>query len=147
MATCNNFITNAPFLPAAAERAGKPSLRSVRTLLVDDVPAMLEAFWTVLSANPQINLLGTASNGLAAVAFAQAQHPDLILMDINMPGMDGLKAAMHIKARMPETKIILMSADDDPDVARAAVDCGADGFISKRRCAHYVWHVQRWFFT
>lgn len=146
MATSETFITNA-LLIAATERAGNVSVRPVRTLLVDDVPAMLEMFWTVLGANPQIELVGTASNGLAAVACAQAQHPDLILMDINMPEMDGLKAAMHIKTRMPETKIILMSADDDPDVARAAMDCGADGFIPKGCWAHYACHVQRLFFS
>jgi two-component system, NarL family, nitrate/nitrite response regulator NarL len=61
--------------------------------------------------------------------------------------MGGLKAAMHIKRCLPDTRIILMSANDDPEVALAAMDCGADGFLPKSRWASYAWHVERLFFS
>lgn len=122
-----------------------PPGRIVRTLVVDDIPGIRDLFSIALNQDPRINLVGTAADGLSAVVLAQATRPDLIFMDINMPRMNGLKAAMHIKARLPETKIILMSADDDPDIAFAAMDCGADGFLPKERWTSYGWHVHRLF--
>lgn len=142
MATPNIAITNARPSPAAHTAA-----RTVRTLVVDDSPAILATLTALLSTDPRVEVVGTASNGLAAVALAQRTKPDFILMDVNMPQMNGLKAAMHIKRRLPATRIILTSADHDPEVALAAIDCGADGFVPKNRWARYAWHLDRLFFS
>lgn len=139
MATPNTYLRN-DSLPFAGLSA-----RLIRTLVVDDTPGILQLFSTALSADPRIDLIGTASDGLSAVTLSLAASPDLILMDINMPKMNGLRAAMHIKKRLPRTKIVLMSADDDPEIALAAIDCGADGFLPKARWTKYKWHVQRLF--
>lgn len=142
MATSKLEVGNVRFAPAANLAA-----HSVRTLLVDDTPAMLQTLSALLNADQRIEIVGTAANGLAAVEMAQSERPDLVLMDINMPKMDGLKAAMHIKRRFPETRILLMSADDDPGIALAAVNCGADGFVPKSQWRHCRWHVERLFFS
>lgn len=142
MATSTVEMTTAHFSPAV-----HVTRRVVRTLIVDDTPAMLRVFASLLATNPRIEVVGTAPDGLAAIAVARAERPDLVLMDVNMPRMDGLKAAMHIKRCLSGTKIILMSADDDPEVALAAMDCGADGFIPKQNWAKYKWHVEHLFFS
>jgi DNA-binding NarL/FixJ family response regulator len=142
MATLNTFTAKPTHPPVPG-----PFPRGVRTLIVNDTPAILDVLSTILRGDPRINVVGAASNGLAAVALAQAQRPDLILMDINMPRMNGLKATMHIKRRLPKTKILLMSAEGDPNIALAAMDCGADGFIPKQRWSDYAWHVRRLFFS
>lgn len=140
MATPNTCLRSQPdALPLPADA------RLIRTLLVDDAPGMLEIFASVLAADPRIDLIGTTTNGLSAVAVALLERPELIIMDINMPKMNGLKAAMYIKLRLPETKIILMSADNDPETALAAMDCGADGFLPKALWSRYAWHVYRLF--
>lgn len=120
--------------------------RAVRTLLVEDIPGLREALAAVLNSDPQVELVGTAQDGLAAITAAQATRPELVLMDINMPAMNGLTAAMHINRRLPGTKVILMSAEEDPRLAFAAMDCGADGFIPKSCWRRYRWHVRRLFF-
>lgn len=118
----------------------------VRTLVVDDLAGMAETMSSILGAHPWIHVVGRATNGLTAIRTARAEVPDLIVMDMNMPVMNGLKAAMHIKQRLPETKIIIVSSDDDAEIALAAMDCGADGFIPKANFARvYDWHVRRLF--
>ena len=118
----------------------------IRTLVVDDTPTMSVVLSAVLSENPWINVIGMQHDGLSAIKVALAERPDLIIMDLNMPVMNGLKATMHIKQRLPETRVILVSSDDDPDIALAAIDCGADGFIPK---ASFIrkrnWHIRRLF--
>lgn len=118
----------------------------VRTLVVDDKPAMSMTLSAILSEHPRINVIGTESDGLSAVKTALTERPDLIVMDLNMPVMNGLKATMHIKQRLPETRVIIMSSDDDPEIALAAMDCGADGFIPKASLPKKRdWHIRHLF--
>lgn len=126
--------------------ATAPAASSIRTLVVDDTPGMLELIAFTFRANPGIEVVGTAANGLAAISMAMKEMPKLVIMDINMPKMSGFEAAIRIKRRMPETKIIMMSADENPELALAAMDCGADGFIPKNRLfADYAWHIEQLF--
>lgn len=132
-----------PFHQIEAPRTHAPS---VRTLVVDDTPAMSVALSAILSEHPWINIIGTERNGLSAVRTALTQRPDLIVMDLNMPVMNGLKATMHIKQHLPETRVLIMSSDDDPEIALAAMDCGADGFIPKASFTKKRdWHIRRLF--
>ncbi len=118
----------------------------VRTLVVDDRPAMSLAVSAILAEHPWINVIGNERDGLSAVKTALTERPDLIVMDLNMPVMNGLKATMHIKQRLPETRVLIMSSDDDPEIALAAMDCGADGFIPKASLTKKRdWHIRRLF--
>lgn len=118
----------------------------IRALVVDDRPDMRETMSSILCLHPWVHVIGTANDGLAAVKVATSDMPDLIVMDVSMPVMNGLKATMHIKQRRPGTRIILVSSDDDPEIALAAMDCGADGFIPKSQIAgKRDWHIKRLF--
>jgi len=140
MATSNQFPIHHAVAPV------NTVARFIRVLVVDDMPAMAETISSILAMYPWVRVVGTAKDGLAAIKTALATAPDLLVMDINMPVMNGLRAAMHIKRRLPDTRIILVSSDDDPAVALAAMDCGADGFLPKAKLASRGdWHIRRLF--
>lgn len=118
----------------------------IRTLIVDDTPAMTMTIAAIFQQHPWVHVVGTEENGLDAVKAALSEHPELVVMDLNMPVMNGLKATMHIKQRLPETKVILISTEDSPEIALAAMDCGADGFIPKHSLVRKRdWHIRRLF--
>lgn len=135
------------YLPASDQIAAVGlKARSIRTIVVDDMPEMLQTMSGILNQYPSLSIIGTASTGLEAIGLATTELPDLICMDVNMPEMNGLQAALEIKERLPRTKILIVSANDDPDIALAAMDVGADGFIPKGKIVEKMgWHIERLF--
>jgi DNA-binding NarL/FixJ family response regulator len=107
-----------------------PTQGSLRVLLVDDSRLLLEGLTNLLAAH-SIEVLGTASDGLEAVKLAQTLHPDLILMDIRMPGMNGLEAARRIKARQSEIKIVMLTTSADETDLFESIKSGATGYLIK----------------
>lgn len=107
-----------------------PPSRYLRILLADDNRLMLEGLQNLLAAYG-IEVLGTASDGLEAVALAQQLHPDLILMDIRMPRCDGLEATRRIKALMPEMKIVMLTTSAEDTDLFESVKSGATGYLIK----------------
>lgn len=105
----------------------------VRAIVVDDSPEMIATATELLEFKGEVEVVATASNGVDAVRVAQMFDPDLVLMDINMPRMNGLTAALQIREISDRIKILMMSSEDGPDAISAALDCGADGFIAKER--------------
>jgi DNA-binding NarL/FixJ family response regulator len=102
----------------------------VRVLLVDDNRLMLEGLQNLLEAHA-IEVAGVAFNGLESVELAQELKPDVILMDIRMPGCDGLTATRLIKAEMPDAKIVVLTTSTEDDDLFEAVKSGASGFLLK----------------
>lgn len=102
----------------------------MRVLLVDDNRLMLEGLQNLLEAH-DIEVAGTAANGLEAVDLACDLGPDVILMDIRMPGCDGLEATRLIKAKMPDARIIVLTTSDDDDDLFEAIKSGACGYLMK----------------
>lgn len=98
-----------------------------RILLVDDEESYQLLICTRLESHPRFEIVGEARNGAQAVAMASELKPDLILMDISMPGMDGLKASRKIKDLHPDITVIILSALDSGDEVAA----GASGRIEK----------------
>lgn len=118
----------------------------VRAIVVDDNPEMVAIANELLASAGHVEVVATASNGTEAVSAVRMFDPDLVLMDINMPHMNGLAAAMQIREISSQTRILIMSSEDRPDVGLAALDCGADGFVSKERLIQEVPHyLHRWF--
>jgi two-component system, NarL family, nitrate/nitrite response regulator NarL len=103
----------------------------VRTLVVDDMPEMLGLTCALLDRNPFVHVVGTASNGAEAVERARQLCPDLVVMDISMPIMNGLEAALHLRDRNPDIRILMVTASDEPDIEEASYECGANGFTRK----------------
>lgn len=103
----------------------------VRVLLVDDHALFREGLAGIISAQPDMQVVGEANDGLEAFVKAQELKPDLILMDVQMPGMDGLEAARQIKQVLPETIIVMLTVRDDDDKLFEALKNGAQGYLLK----------------
>jgi two-component system, NarL family, nitrate/nitrite response regulator NarL len=113
--------------PAAMTADGK----RLRTVVVDDSPTFLEVVCALLELEEEIDVLARAADGVSALEVVADLRPDLLVMDIDMPYLDGLNAAMLISTRFPRTRIVLMSADDSPELRADCLACGADAFVHK----------------
>jgi DNA-binding NarL/FixJ family response regulator len=102
----------------------------VRVLLVDDNRLMLEGLQSLLEAH-DIEVVGVAIDGMASVDLACELSPDVILMDVRMPGCDGLEATRRIKARMPQARIVMLTTSADEDDLFEAIRSGACGYLIK----------------
>jgi DNA-binding NarL/FixJ family response regulator len=103
----------------------------IRAVVADDHPDMQKIVIHSLECNGMVEVVGTADDGEMAVAVAEALSPELVVLDVHMPRMSGLEAALLIKESLPGTKVLIISANNDPALAVRAVECGADGFLWK----------------
>lgn len=103
----------------------------LRTLVVDDSVVLLENLCRYLQSKPLFQVFGAAANGSEALRLAELHEPDLILMDRDMPVMDGLKATVVLRRRLPGVRIIIMTQDDSAEAEAEARAQGAHGFIWK----------------
>ena len=101
-------------------------------MVVDDQPFFRGAAREVLSALPGFREVAEAASGPEAVALALELRPDLVLLDVRMPGMDGIEAARRIKAAAPEVVVVLISIENVAGVPSAAQDCGAAALVRKQ---------------
>ncbi|MGQ9474947.1 MAG: response regulator [Actinomycetota bacterium] len=103
----------------------------VRVLVVDDHRLVREGLVSLLRLNPEIEVVGEASGGEEAVARARSLKPDVVLMDISMPGMNGITATRLIKKDLPESKVIMLTMLDQEGYVYEAVKAGATGYLLK----------------
>jgi DNA-binding NarL/FixJ family response regulator len=104
---------------------------SISVILVDDQPLLRKGFRMVLEEEPGIVIVGEASDGAAAVDLVTCHHPDVVVMDVRMPGMDGIEATRAIIAAEPRTRILILTTFDLDEYAFGALRLGASGFILK----------------
>jgi DNA-binding NarL/FixJ family response regulator len=116
---------------------------TVKVLLVDDQPLMRMGFSMVLDAEEDMAVVGEAADGAAAVQQAAALKPDVVLMDVRMPRMDGIEATRRIVADSPQTRIILLTTFDLDEYAFAGLKAGASGFLLKDVRPHDLTHAIR----
>ncbi|WP_268918852.1 response regulator [Actinomyces trachealis] len=114
----------------AREGTNAPS-RPVSVVLADDQALMRMGFRMVLDAEEGIEVVGEASDGSSAVSQARALRPDVILMDVRMPGMNGIEATQAITQQCPGTKILILTTFDLDEYAFAGLRAGASGFLLK----------------
>jgi CheY-like chemotaxis protein len=119
-------------LEALNRTVTRPERKSLRMVVVDDSKEFIELVRCVIAeAEHEIEVVGFAADGAEALCKVSEMHPDLVLMDVEMPLMNGLVAARLIRRRYPETRVILMSAESEyHSQARAS---GAFGFVYKRQ--------------
>jgi two-component system, NarL family, response regulator LiaR len=104
---------------------------TIRLLIADDCLAVRYGLKLWLKLEPDMDVIGEASDGLEALTLALRLHPDIIVMDARMPHLDGITATKQLRALLPETQIILLSIDDDATTRARALAAGATRFLSK----------------
>jgi DNA-binding NarL/FixJ family response regulator len=103
----------------------------IRTLVVADSPFMLKLLAQILKQMANFDLVGTATNGGQALRQVSALSPDLVLMDVHLPGLNGIQATQYIKQREHPAVVVIISSDARPITKELAQNSGADGFLSK----------------
>jgi len=134
--------------PPAEERpAGGPPepVQPVRVLLVDDHQIVRQGLVHLLADETGIEVVGEAGDGKGAVALARMMQPDVVLMDVSMPGMDGVEATRRITSEMPQTKVIGLSMHEGGEMARKMREAGAVDYMPKGGDpATLVWALRQW---
>jgi len=100
---------------------------------VDDFEPWRQMVCSILSKNPTLQVIGEASDGLEAVHKAEELRPDMIVLDLGLPTLNGIQAARQIRELAPEAKILFLSQESDPDVVQGAFGAGARGYVLKAR--------------
>jgi DNA-binding NarL/FixJ family response regulator len=108
------------------------SASPIRVLLVDDDDLMRAGLRAVLSSDSTVEVVGEAENGRVALERVRTQHPDLVLMDVRMPDLDGIAATGEVLAVSPEVKVVILTTFEDDDYIFGALHAGASGFLLKR---------------
>ncbi|MGB5056360.1 MAG: response regulator [Nitrospirales bacterium] len=111
--------------------ASRPPSEKIRILLADDHKMVREGFCHILNAQVDFEVVGEAEDGKHALALSESLRPDVVVMDLHMPKMDGLEAIKRIKQFLPDTVMIGLSVYDTPDVARWFREAGAAAFVTK----------------
>jgi two-component system response regulator NreC len=106
-------------------------MAKIRVLLIDDHTLFRQGIRTLLAAEPDLEIAGEAANAAEAVTAAQTLRPDVVLMDIGMPGMSSFEATRQIRKEHPETRVLFLSMYDDEDYLAECVEIGANGYILK----------------
>ena len=113
-----------------ATRNGK-----VRTLIVDDNPTWRLTLTECVACHAEMEIVGEAVDGLEAVRCAQKLHPDLVLLDIGLPNLNGIEAARRIAKISPQSKILFVTENRDPDIVQEALSSGSRGYLFKANVA------------
>jgi two-component system, NarL family, nitrate/nitrite response regulator NarL len=103
----------------------------IRILLVDDQPLFRKALATLIDGQPDLSIIGEAENGLQAVEQARALQPDLVVLDVDMPVMNGVEAVRLIREQVPAAKVVMLTVSENEDDLFDAVRYGAHGYLLK----------------
>jgi DNA-binding NarL/FixJ family response regulator len=113
------------FTTAVADR------EPVRVLVVDDHALFAEALMLTLGIDDRIQVVGSAASGTEAVSLAEALHPDVVLMDVHMPSMDGIEATRLVRRVSPRSRVVVVTAARSPELRAHAKAAGAERLLTK----------------
>ncbi|EGS58756.1 MULTISPECIES: response regulator transcription factor [Vibrio] len=105
--------------------------KPIRVVMVDDHQVVLEGFIARLEQEPEIEVVATASNGLEALELVKLHQPDVVLMDVSMPIMNGIEATRLIKEEVPHTKVLMLTMHDNREYIMQVMQAGAMGYMLK----------------
>ena len=105
----------------------------IRVLLIDDEPHVCRALCMRLGVEPDLEVVGAAADGRSGITLALELKPDVVLMDVAMPLLDGIAATAQLRAALPGLPVIILTLHDDPSTRSAAAAAGAAGFVPKHR--------------
>jgi len=103
----------------------------IRVLVADDHSVVREGLRHVLAGVPELTVVGEAGTGPDAMALAATARPDVVLLDLTMPGAGGLEVLRHLRATLPEIRVLILSVHDDPEYVLESVRAGAHGYLRK----------------
>jgi DNA-binding NarL/FixJ family response regulator len=107
-------------------------MSAIRTLIVDDNADFRRRVREVLSLEPDISVVGEAANGREGIHKARRLKPNLVLMDVRMPGINGIDATVQLKREVPETQVIILTRYDLEEYRKAVAASGASGYVVKK---------------
>jgi len=114
-------------MPPAFLNQPKP----IRVLIVDDHDGYAGSLNAILTGNPRLQVVGRAVDGVHGIELARELRPDVVVMDVNMPRLDGFSATQEILSEFPSTRVVIVSADPEADHRHRAGDAGADAYLPK----------------
>ena len=123
-----------------APSAGK---KRIRVLIVDDQPAVRRGLHLRLSLEPEVEVIGEAGDGAEAISLAGSLQPDVVLMDVRMPGMDGIEATAALLAVARRSAVVILSLDDSAKTRTRVKEAGAVAFVAKSRMEEELLAVVR----
>ncbi|GAB4452670.1 MAG: response regulator transcription factor [Anaerolineae bacterium] len=106
-------------------------MKPIRVLLADDHQLFREGLATILNSQPDFKVVGEAGDGLEVLVKARDLKPDLILMDVGMPGCDGLEATLRVKSELPQVTVVMLTVRDEDEKLFEAIKNGAQGYLLK----------------
>ncbi|MEO8357489.1 MAG: response regulator transcription factor [Chloroflexota bacterium] len=105
---------------------------TVRIVLADDHGILRAGLRNLLNAEPDLEVVGEAADGVEVLEMVEASNPDLILMDISMPHMGGIDVLQHLSAKQPASKVLMLTVHEDESLLKKAIRAGASGYVVKR---------------
>src|ERR671916_1290435 len=103
----------------------------IRIMITDDHALVRDGLRSMLEDEPDLEVVGEASNGREAIELCRSLKPDMVLMDVRMPEMDGLEATRAIKEELPSTSVLMVTMHENPDYLMEALSAGAAGYVLK----------------
>jgi len=113
----------------------------LRVFLADDHAVVREGLKALINSNPEMEVIGEAADGTAAVAKVAELDPDVVVMDVSMPGLNGAKATAAIKEAKPSRKVLALTLHEERSYVRLLLDAGASGYVLKRSAADELIHA------
>lgn len=113
-------------------------MEKIKVLLADDHQIMLDGLKAILLNDESLEVVGVAGNGLEVLEFLKKEPVDVLLLDLQMPVMDGLETTMHVKKSYPEVKVIMLTTNDEGSIITSLFKVGATGYLLKNASKEYL---------
>ena len=117
---------------------GTPEPGTIRVLIADDQRVVRDGLSMLVGLIDDVQVVGAAGDGAEAVRLAQDRHPDVVLMDLRMPGVDGIAATAALRARAPAARVLVLTTYADQDAIVPALQAGARGYLTKDASAEQI---------